>query len=248
MKTRREIAPTIDAQTFRDSVQFLEASGRITPERPGPGRPLLFSEVDAATLGQFLNLVAGGRTRAAALEVMGGPQSAPVSPSQPPVEHPQSAQVIPPATPQEAAGTVREQGIGGGLPPEELVALRAALEAAKAEAEEGRAAEERARREAEARVLAVELARLEAERRALDAARDAEAAKREAREAATAAAIASQSASAAVAKLQGARRRAEGMSFAARLRAAWAFIFKREGGAMLLLPERSSADQERKAA
>lgn len=115
MQTRKQISPTIDAQTFRDSVAFLELAGRINPERPGPGRPILFSDEDAAELRIFLELVAGGRTRAAALDAMGGPQSAPADPSRHTPTYPQPVHVGPqlvPVGPSSAGEAVETGGLG----------------------------------------------------------------------------------------------------------------------------------------
>lgn len=232
MQTLAEILPEVPGRTRQRWAQTLADAGLITPSMSNAGTGNEYETPAADTLREFARLIrVEGLTVAAAIAAMTATA-------------PRHDRHDAPATPQEPAGDAPKAEAGEALPPGEVVALRAEMDAIRARLE----AAERERVAEADRVRAVELARLDAERRALDAARDADAAKREAREAANAASIANQSATAATAKLVGARRRAEGLGFLARVRAAFAFVFRKEGGALLLLPESSSASEDKRKA
>lgn len=237
MQTLAEILPEVPGRTRQRWAQTLTDAGLIAPSMSNAGTGNEYEDPAADTLREFARLIrVEGLTVAAAIAAMTA--TAPRHD-----RHEDRATDATPAPPA-AVEPMQSAETGESLPPGEVVALRAEMDAIRASLE----AAERERVAEADRVRAAELARLDAERRAFDAGREAEAAKREAREAENAAQVAHQSASAAVAKLSGARRRAEGLGFLARVRAAFAFVFRKEGGALLLLPESSTASEDRRKA
>jgi len=234
MQTLSEILPAIPLPTAQRWAATLTGAGLLSPLTQGDGLPFLYETADAETLREFTRLRREERLGVAqALQALGAVRR---------IEAPQSA---PAEAPQAASKPIEAPQAGEAEG-------RAAELAREAETLRQELAQERAAREADAtQARAQEIARIEAERRALEAARATDEAKREARDATNAATIAHQSASAAVAKLTAARRRVERLTVWGRLRAAIAFVIRKEvDGALLLLPERAESrkDDQAKAA
>lgn len=54
MKTRQDIAPTVDRRRFAEAVRTLETAGEIRPIRPGRGKAAIFTDGDAEKIREAL--------------------------------------------------------------------------------------------------------------------------------------------------------------------------------------------------